>query len=210
MLLQNAGVYRRQAIETLVTGGWTEPVARSLGLVLRSEQEESWIRIRALFALGYLQQRDQSVESDLTGACIQAYKKLEQDEPTRAHVTEMHSALFAVGDCFGASGAEDRARSAREALSGILTAIAKTEGEVAWAARAAAYLLAVTAQPRQNQKKDLSEELLEELAMHKDPVTARLSKWALSFRFADDGTIRPLLAAAQYSQHDDGPLHFPD
>src|SRR5579863_6046170 len=31
MILQNAGVYRRHAIETAVTSGWTEPIARALG-----------------------------------------------------------------------------------------------------------------------------------------------------------------------------------
>src|SRR5205823_5256887 len=30
MILQNASVYRRQAIETVVTSGWTEPVATAL------------------------------------------------------------------------------------------------------------------------------------------------------------------------------------
>ena len=34
MILQNAGVYRRQAIETVMTSGWTEPVARALGSLL--------------------------------------------------------------------------------------------------------------------------------------------------------------------------------
>ena len=37
MILQNAGVYRRQAIETVVTSGWTEPVARALGSLLKTE-----------------------------------------------------------------------------------------------------------------------------------------------------------------------------
>jgi hypothetical protein len=66
------------------------------------------------------------------------------------------------------------------------------------AARAAAYLLTITAQPRDGNGKDLSQELLEHLARHPDPVTARLSKWALSFRFADDGSVRPLLYAVEY------------
>ena len=42
MILQNAGVHRRQAIETVVTSGWTEPIARALGSLLRSEQNEAW------------------------------------------------------------------------------------------------------------------------------------------------------------------------
>ena len=73
-------------------------------------------------------------------------------------------------------------------------------------ARAAAYLLTVTAQPRSGGKKDLSQELLEKLSQHPDPVTARLSSWALSFRFAPEGTIRPFLAAADYGTNDDSPL----
>lgn len=57
ILLQNAGVYRRQAIETVTTGGWAVPVARALGELLKIEEQESWLRIQALFALGFLQVR---------------------------------------------------------------------------------------------------------------------------------------------------------
>ena len=106
-----------------------------------------------------------------------------------------------MGDCFGVAGAQDRAASAREQLRTILTDLADAEGDRAWMlrrpARAAAYLLTVTAQPREDGKKDLSEELLEKMSTHRDKVTARLSRWALSFRFAPDGTIRPLLDAAE-------------
>ena len=56
-------------------------------------------------------------------------------------------------------------------------------------------MLTFTAQPRRGQDKDLSEILLERLAGHPDEVTAQLSRWALDFRFAPDGTIRPLLDA---------------
>ena len=38
-----------------------------------------------------------------------------------------------------------------------------------------------------------------------DPVTRRLSSWVLSFRFAEDGTVRPLLAAADFGTPDDTP-----
>jgi uncharacterized protein (DUF58 family) len=131
--------------------------------------------------------------------------------PPRSHVTEMHAALFAVGDCFGVAGAEVRARSARDRLQPILEDLASTTEDpratiLRRPARAAAYLLTVTAQPRVGGKKDLSEELLEKLTRHADPVTARLSQWALSFRFGPDGEeIRPFLAAAEYATHDDGP-----
>jgi hypothetical protein len=214
MILQNAGVHRREAIETLVTSGWAEPVARALGALLRAEQEETWLRIRAEFALGFLQRHDLSVEKDLTHACEHAYQNLKRDEvlpgkPPRAHVTEMHTSLFAVGDCLGVAGAEKRARNARESLRPILTDLANAEGGRARvlerAARAAAYLLTVTAQPRDGGTKDLSQELLEKLSHYPDPATARLSRWALSFRFAPDGTIRPFLAAAEYGGHDDVP-----
>ena len=72
-ILQNAGVYRRQALETVVTSGWNEPVAEALGTLLRTEQDEAWLRVRVEFALGFLQQPDMSTETDLTEACEHAY-----------------------------------------------------------------------------------------------------------------------------------------
>ena len=214
MILQNAGVHRREAIETVVTSGWAGPVAEALGSLLRMEQDEAWLRIRALFALGFLQRHDPTVETDLTNACEHAYENLQRDEslaaePPRAHVTEMHTSLFAVGDCFGVAGAEEHAGNARERLRPILTDVANAEGRRARVlerpARAAAYLLTATAQPASGGAKDLSQELLEKLSHYPDPATARLSRWALSFRFADDGTIRPFLAAAEHGKHDDVP-----
>jgi hypothetical protein len=204
MILQNAGVYRRQAIETVVTSGWNEPVANCLGRLLRSEQQEAWVRIRALFALGFLQSPSYSVEADLTSACQHAYRKLNTaaGKPVRADITEMHTALFAVGDCFGVPGAEERALTARDALSDVLVGLAEAEEPQALmlrrAARAVAYLLTVTAQPQRGGVKDLSQELLERFSCHPDSVTAQLAKWALSCRFADDGSVRPMLAAIEY------------
>ena len=203
VILQNAGVYRYEAIELIVARGWNEPVAKALRFLLRTEQNETWLRVRALFALGLLQRRNVSVETDLVDACQHAYNnlRLEDQHPVRSHVSEMHAALFAVGDCFGVTGAEERARDARERLRPILTELATAEGDRAQIlrrpARAAAYLLTVTAQPSSAARKDLSQDLLEQLSHHPDPVTARLSRWALSFRFAPDGTIRPFLAVAQ-------------
>ena len=55
MILQNAGVCRHQAIETVITSGWTEPIAWALEAMLRREENDAWVRIRAKFALGFLQ-----------------------------------------------------------------------------------------------------------------------------------------------------------
>ena len=62
MILQNAGVYRRHAIETAVTSGWSRPFATALGYLLKNEKDEAWLRIRAEFALGFLQRPNQWVE----------------------------------------------------------------------------------------------------------------------------------------------------
>ena len=105
------------------------------------------------------------------------------------------------------AGAEERARTARETLREVLTKLASMEGDRARilrrAARAAAYVLTVTAQSSESGDKELSQELLENLSRHPDPVTAHLSQWALSFRFAPDGRVRPLLAAAEHAKYDD-------
>jgi hypothetical protein len=211
-ILQNAGVYRREAIETIVTSGCNEPVARALGSLLRAEQDEGWLRVRAEFALSFLQRRDVSVETDLTHACLHAYERVRaagQTAPPRSHVTELHTSLFAIGDCFGVEGAEERARSARERLRPVLEDLASAEGGRARflrrPTRAAAYMLTVTAQEAAEGRKDLSREMLEKLSRHPDPVTSKLSSWALSFRFGPAGTVRPLLAAAEYAKHDDTP-----
>lgn len=206
MILQNAGVYRRQAIETVVTSGMNKAVARALGYLLKIEENEAWLRIRAQAALGFMQVHDYQAETDLTDACVRAHLKLEphatpdDEQPTRSHVTELHASLFAVGDCFGVTGAGERAAEAREKLRPVLTDLANMEGDRAnrlrRPARAAAYLLTVTAQPRIGGGEDLSQELLEKLSQHKDTVTSRLSQWALSFRFAPDRSIRPFLASA--------------
>ncbi len=207
MILQNAGVYRRHAVETVVTSGWNEPVARALGSLLKYETDETWLRIRAEFALGLMQNQSMPVLKDLTTACEHAYDNLRpamdgpDGKPSRTQVIEMHSALFAVADCFGVTGAEDRARRIRTNIEHILKYLAEMEPGrgmiVAGATRAAAYALTMTAQPSQpGGPPDLSKVLLEKLSRHPDPVTARLSRWALSFRFADDGAIRPLLGAA--------------
>jgi len=91
----------------------------------------------------------------------------------------------------------------------LVTALIEATGDRAMimrrAARAAAYLLTVTAQPQESGKPDLSQELLEKLRDHPDEVTARLSRWALSFRFGPDGSVRPLLDAPEYETIEDSP-----
>jgi hypothetical protein len=214
MILQNAGVHRREAIETVVTSGWTKPVAMALSSLLRTERDEAWVRIRAEVALGSLQRHNQSVETDLANACEHAYRNLQRGESVpggvpRADLTEMHASLFAVGDCFGVTGAEEQAMKAREKLRHILIDVATAQGERAKMlrrpARAVAYLLTATAQPTDPGSKDLSQDLLEKMSRYPDPSTARLSRWALSFRFAHEGKIRPFLAAADHAGHDDIP-----
>jgi hypothetical protein len=219
MILQNSGVYRRQAIETVVTAGMTNPIAQALGKLLQDEQDEAWLRLRAEFALGFLQRANRHVEDDLTHACQSAYRNLglgqlaETQEPPRSRITEVHASLFAIGDCFGVPGVEDRAKSARDRLKPVLTDLAEATGDRAMimrrAARAAAYLLTVTAQPQESGKPDLSQELLEKLRDHPDEVTARLSRWALSFRFGPDGSVRPLLDAPEYETIEDSPYEDP-
>jgi hypothetical protein len=217
MILQNAGVYRQQAIETVVASGWNTQVGRVLGNLLKTERDEAWLRVRVEFALGHLQRPDMWTETALTGACELAYENLKLDElpkdtpPPRSRVTEMHASLFAVGDCFGVAGAEESAKRARERLRPILEHLVDIKElprarMLRRATRAAAYLLTVTAQPQVNGRIDLSEELLEKLSSHPDPITRRLSRWALSFRFNhDDGTVRPFLASAEHGENVDAP-----
>jgi len=122
-LLQNAGVYRRHAVEALTAGGWTGPVTSALAKFLELESDASWIRIRALFALGFLRDRDRSVGRALTAACKAAYQNL-LTSPSQAQIHEMHAALFAVGDCFGASDvAEQDTQRVREGIRDVLTGL---------------------------------------------------------------------------------------
>jgi hypothetical protein len=213
MVLQNAGMYRRHAIETVVASGLNRPVATALVSLLRAEPQEAWLRVRVQECLGFMQRNDVSAQTDLTRACLRAYENMSSAAagraPARSLTTEMHASLFAVGDCFGAATGGELGRDARDLLRPALTGLANATGDQAAMlrrpARAAAYLLALTAQPRQGGRQDLSEELLGKLADHPDPVTSRLSRWVLSFRFADDGTVRPLLAAAELGTPDDTP-----
>jgi hypothetical protein len=214
MILQNAGRYRSLAIETVVTSGWGAPVARALGYLLETEPE-AWVRIRAEAALGLLRRpHDPTTQESLTRACLRASENLnvghtsreergssDVDPMPRARVSELHAALFAVGDCFGVPGAEAQANTVREALRDVLSELAKPGLPQALVlrrpARAAAYLLTATAQASLDSRSDLSRELLEQLRQHPDQVTSRFSDWALRFRFAPDGSVRPFMAAAE-------------
>jgi hypothetical protein len=198
-LVQNAGIYRRQAIEALTAGGWTGPVARTLERLLELEQTESWLRIRALFGLGFLQHRDRSVEDSLAAACGHAYSNL-KGNPTRTQVAEMHSALFAVGDCFGATGIpENNVRQMRSSIREILENLARgpltRNAEMFPVSRAIAYLLTFMILPRDDQDQDLAEVLLRELRNHPDGATRELSRWALENRIDEVGMVRPLVHA---------------
>lgn len=198
-LVQNAGIYRRQAIEALVAGGWTGPVARTLGRFLELEHTESWLRSRALFGLGFLQHRDRSVQDSLAAACDYAYSNL-KGNPTRSQVAEMHSVLFAIGDCFGASGVPEHVMrqmrtSIQETLDNLVRGPLTTSDNMFPVSRATAYLLTFMILSRTDRGEDLSDVLLRELRNHPDGATRELSRWALQNRIDETGAVKPLVHA---------------
>lgn len=198
-LLQNAEIYRRQAVETLLAGGWTGPVTSALARFLDLEKEGAWVRIRALFGLGFMQHRDPIVERAFEVACQTAYRNLFQN-PSQAQIHEMHAALFAVGDCYGATGvAGEEIRRVRESIRDVLTGIVDRDltetTELFTVSRAIAYALTFMILPRKNNEVDLAEELLRKLRNHPDDVTRDLSKWALENRIDADGQVLPLVQA---------------
>ena len=177
-LLQNAGVPRRQAIDALVVAGWAKQITGKMAKLLEKETGESWLRIRALFALGFMQDRSGTVQRALGQACQHAFYRLvachdAHKVPSTSLVNEMHAALFAIGDCFGVRGAETEAQRIRSSLEDMLRELVSpmTHPEALWPiARAAGYLLTVTAQPSQpGQSEDLSERLLTTLKDHRGP-----------------------------------------
>jgi hypothetical protein len=202
VLLQNASVYRRQAIETLLAGGWAEPVTTALVEFLEMETSETWIRARAEFALGFFQHPDPVVAQCLTTACMGAYRNL-SDDPTPAQVMEMHTTLFAIGDCFGAVNVDQQdvyevRENIREALCELVDNKRTNNNKLYPVARAVAYVLAFTAQPRGTGAKDMSEVLLLKLLEHPDATTRSLSKWARENRIDQTtGEILPLVHAKQ-------------
>jgi hypothetical protein len=199
-LLQNAGVYRRQAIEALVAGGWTGPVARALERFLELETEESWIRIRALFALGFLQHRNRNIAHCLSASCHHAYSNLKDNSTDTARIAEMHAALFAVGDCFGATEVPEEdvgymREGIREVLTELVSSTVTTRNDLYPVSRACAYLLTFMILPREGQTEDLAETLLKELSRHPDSITRQLSSWALRNRLNESGQVRQLVHA---------------
>lgn len=208
-LLQNAGLQRRRAIDTLLASGMTEPIVGALDKVLNGEPNEAWLRIRALFALGFLQQRDPTVAGILVPACRDAYTRLTEPptpatQPSAAQINEMHAVLFAIGDCFGPPEAAEISRNVRNGIAPVLRGLTHSdminEREYRQVARALVYVLTMTAQPRlRPDQEDLAHILLKKLTDHTDATTANFADWALGFRFGEDGSIHPLLEAAQFS-----------
>lgn len=198
-ILQNADAYRRQAVETLLAGGWTGPVVGALSKFLELEESGAWIRIRALFALGFLQHRDRVVDRLLTEGCHMAYRNL-SGNPSQAQIHEMHAVLFAIGDCYGVTGlGQDEVRRVRNSIQEVLTGLVDSKltfnPALFAVSRAVAYLLTFMVLPRENNKIDLAEELLDKLRKHPDSVTQELSEWALDNRLGDDGQVLSLIMA---------------
>lgn len=203
-LLQNAGVERRIAIDTLAAGGWVKPVAWCLKELLQDERTEEWLRIRALFVLGFIQlPNDPNVRRALVEALQAAFRRATQasGKPARAQISELHTALFAIGDCFGVRGFEPITGQVRDEIQSTLIELVERglTREAEWfpVARALTYVLTFTAQARNDPgTPDLSERLLSHLRDHPDEVTGRFSSWTLQFRFGPHGEVLPLLRAA--------------
>lgn len=203
-LLQNSGVVRRRAIEALAAGGLVEPVTHQLFALLEDRRRVgAWLRIRALFAAGFMQARSDESEDELVRVTVRAAKTVMHGGAERAEVTELQEALFAVADTFGVTGVEDRdaiarAGLVRNRLRDVLIELVEHEhtkeiGQYP-VARALTYLLLFTAQQQPpGGAEDLSRRLLSNLAQHDDEVTQEFSNWVLRFRWGSDGALRPLL-----------------
>jgi len=202
-LLQNAGVLRRTAIDTLRSGGLVEEVSHVLVRLLhqRTEPEDAWLRVRALFALGFMQPRDVVTEGNLTAACANAFVRVARGDATGSEIVELQTALFALGDVYGVTGAEDQSfveaagrvrNKLRIRIEDFVNSALCNDPHYSSVSRALVYLLAFTAQPGTG---DLSHRLLKQLLGHSDKVTRDFSDWA-QFRFADD-RVRPLLYAIE-------------
>ncbi|MEV4655086.1 hypothetical protein [Micromonospora sp. NPDC049301] len=193
-VIKNAGVYRRRAIDTLRAGGWAAQVIPALEQVLLDPRAEAWLRCRVLFAIGFMQERDEHVQEVLRQASEDSWKRVGTTRRNKSHdfrvrVLELHSALFAVGDCFGAAGAERSAAQVRELLDQLLGELVEAVKEdnrlgkdLVPVSRALTYLLGTTAHVRPARTK----EWLETLAQVDDPATRTMSNWGLSrLRSAD-------------------------
>lgn len=133
----------------------------------------------------------------LSRACQAAMDRLDKaPKVTRGMVSEVHTTLFAVGDCFGTPDAEDQAQALRNELDPALQRLlskSRDNRDFYPVSRAATYLVTVTARTGDNTSKQLLEG--EHLKAHPDRVTERLRTWALRYRFDQDGTVRPIHAA---------------
>jgi hypothetical protein len=112
----------------------------------------------------------------------------------------MATALFAVGDCFGAAGVPERdvrqmRNNIREILEGLTKGSMIENDSMFPVSRATAYLLTFMILPRAGHDEDLAEVLLKQLRSHRDGPTRELSRWALKNRIDETGTVRPLVHA---------------
>jgi hypothetical protein len=199
-VLKNAGVYRRRAIDTLRAGGFGVSAARALGAVLRrGAAAPSWLRVRVLFAIGFLQERGPDVQEALRSACTSAWNDLQKVSPADGHrywvrAIELHAAIFAIGDCFGDPAAKNEAEAVRATIDDLLTSlIAEVKnddaGHLTSIGRAIAYLVGSTAHVNVGS----SRRLLTELAGMRDKMTSTLGAWGLQ-RLGDSDTD-PVLPA---------------
>lgn len=197
-ILKNAGVYRRRAIETLRAGGFAEQAARAVAVVVRNAETESWLRVRALFALGFLQDREAAVQGVLREACSSAWNKLkdmERDDSQafRVLVIELHTAIFAIGDCFGDPAASDEADTVRRSIDNLLEELIREvtsdkQSHLTPIGRAIAYLVGSTA----HVNVAASRRLLEQIVELNDEVTKALGEWGMARLGAtDDEPVRP-------------------
>ncbi|MEU1242802.1 hypothetical protein ABZ388_20825 [Micromonospora parva] len=194
-VIKNAGVHRRRAIDAIRAGGWAAQVIPALRAVLRHPQADPWLRCRALFALGFMQERRERAQVVLREACEYSWDRLKRlnlddSQATRVRVIEVHAALFAVGDCFGDPAGEQAAAQIREQLDELLqrvvTDVVKDDGRfLVPVGRALSYLLATTAHVRSTSSKNM----LDRLVTVSDPPTRHMSIWGLS-RFTEHGIVK--------------------
>jgi hypothetical protein len=115
----------------------------------------------------------------------------------------MHTALFAVGDLFGATGSDAQARALRSDLEPILNELLeksrgdgnKGDSDLYPVSRAVGYLVVVTAHAEEPADVGKSLQILKSLHDHPDPTTKHLGEWAVKYRFDPQGRVRPLHAA---------------
>jgi hypothetical protein len=112
----------------------------------------------------------------------------------------MHSALFAVGDCFGAAGVSEQdvrhvLGSIQEVLRNLINGQITADQSMFPVSRASAYLLTFMIFPGGTRGEDLAEVLLRELINHPDETTRELSRWVLKNRIDETGAVRPLVHA---------------